>query len=99
MKALRLLLVILATACSCAEDTPPTSIILVSLDTLRADHLGLYGYERDTSPTLDSLADQAIVFDLTTALPSVLATHALSGSDHDLVVNRNRKFVIVRSAC
>lgn len=33
------------------------NVILVIIDTLRADHLGCYGYHRDTSPTLDSLAD------------------------------------------
>ena len=31
-------------------------IILISIDTLRADHLGSYGYSRDTSPRLDRLA-------------------------------------------
>jgi arylsulfatase A-like enzyme len=39
------------------------SFILVSLDTLRADHLGLYGYARDTSPELDRLAKESAVFD------------------------------------
>ncbi|MEM7305211.1 MAG: sulfatase-like hydrolase/transferase [Planctomycetota bacterium] len=41
----------------------PPSVILVSVDTLRADHLGLYGYGRDTSPYLDRLADECLVFD------------------------------------
>jgi len=31
-------------------------VVLVSIDTLRADHLGAYGYERDTSPFIDGLA-------------------------------------------
>jgi hypothetical protein len=44
-----------------AEERP--SIILVSLDTLRADHLGIYGYERDTSPELDRLGEESMVFD------------------------------------
>ncbi len=38
---------------------PPAStpnVLLVSIDTLRPDHLGSYGYGRDTSPTLDALA-------------------------------------------
>ena len=42
--------------------TPPKKIILISLDTLRADHLGCYGYPRNTSPTLDTLATQGILF-------------------------------------
>ena len=41
---------------------PPKKIILISLDTLRADHLGCYGYPRNTSPTLDTLAKQGILF-------------------------------------
>jgi arylsulfatase A-like enzyme len=39
------------------------SVILVSIDTLRADHLGLYGYARDTSPFLDRLGAQSLVFE------------------------------------
>jgi len=42
---------------------PPLNLILVSIDTLRADHLGVYGYARDTSPNLDRLARQSAVFD------------------------------------
>ncbi len=38
------------------------NVILISLDTLRADHLGAYGYPRNTSPNIDALADQSIVF-------------------------------------
>ncbi len=32
------------------------------MDTLRADHLGCYGYQRDTSPTLDQMARQGVLF-------------------------------------
>ena len=42
--------------------TPPKKIILISLDTLRADHLGCYGYLRNTSPALDTLAQEGILF-------------------------------------
>jgi arylsulfatase A-like enzyme len=45
----------------------PTSqrpnVILIVLDTLRADHLSCYGYERKTSPRIDALAQEAIKFD------------------------------------
>ena len=41
-----------------------TPVILISLDTLRPDHLGLYGYERrETSPFLDELGEECLVFD------------------------------------
>lgn len=39
------------------------NIVLVSLDTLRADHLGVYGYARPTSPAIDRLAAESHVFD------------------------------------
>lgn len=38
-------------------------IIILSIDALRADHLGVYGYARPTSPAIDTLARQALVFD------------------------------------
>ena len=38
-------------------------VILLSIDTLRQDHLGLYGYDRETSPHLDLLGDESLVFD------------------------------------
>jgi len=41
----------------------PSRIFLITIDTLRADHLGAYGYERDTSPFLDSLAQQGTLFE------------------------------------
>jgi arylsulfatase A-like enzyme len=57
-----LLIAALALACPSAEPEPPT-VILVVIDTLRRDHLGLYGYDRDTSPALDRLAREATVFE------------------------------------
>lgn len=39
-----------------------TNLILIVVDTLRADHLGAYGYARDTSPMLDQMAATGIRF-------------------------------------
>jgi arylsulfatase A-like enzyme len=41
----------------------PLNIILYVIDALRADHLGLYGYERNTSPNIDALAKESLVFE------------------------------------
>lgn len=41
----------------------PSSVILISLDTLRADRLGLYGSSNPTSPHLDALARDSVVFE------------------------------------
>ena len=38
-------------------------MILISCDTLRADHLGVYGYDRPTSPRLDAFARECVVFE------------------------------------
>jgi len=44
-----------------------TSVLLVTVDSLRADHVGCYGYERPTTPTLDDLAEGACVYGQTFA--------------------------------
>lgn len=68
---------LLSVACpgrrSSQQDAPPTrgpavpgnrlNVLLLTIDTLRADHLGLYGYRRNTSPRLDAFARRAAVFD------------------------------------
>jgi arylsulfatase A-like enzyme len=41
----------------------PTSLVLVSLDTVRADHMSVYGYGRQTTPRLESFAAGSLVFD------------------------------------
>lgn len=38
-------------------------IVLITIDTLRRDHLGVYGYELPTSPTIDALAARGAVFE------------------------------------
>jgi arylsulfatase A-like enzyme len=48
----------------CGAEAPgPRHLFLVTVDTLRADHLGLYGYPRATSEYLDELAAGGVVFD------------------------------------
>jgi hypothetical protein len=42
---------------------PPTSILLITLDTTRADHLSCYGYPRGTTPAIDRLARRGLLFE------------------------------------
>jgi len=42
---------------------PRPHVIVISVDTLRADHLSAYGYERPTSPHIDRLASQGVLFE------------------------------------
>jgi arylsulfatase A-like enzyme len=39
------------------------NVVLITIDTIRADHLGAYGYQRDTSPALDALAADGTLFE------------------------------------
>ena len=42
--------------------TTPSNLLLITVDTLRADRLGVYGYRLDTSPTIDALAARGVRF-------------------------------------
>jgi glucan phosphoethanolaminetransferase (alkaline phosphatase superfamily) len=59
---------------------PPANspnVLLIVLDTVRADHLSLYGYERSTTPVLERLAKRGIRFDQARATaPWTLPSHA-----------------------
>ena len=46
-----------------AESRDAPLVVVYLVDTLRADHLSLYGYERDTSPELERFAEDGVVFD------------------------------------
>jgi arylsulfatase A-like enzyme len=62
-----LLLLLLGGAAACNSDAdaplPVDTVVLVSIDSLRADHLGSYGYPYPTSPTIDRLAATGWAFD------------------------------------
>ncbi len=53
------------------------NLVLVTFDTTRADHVGCYGYFRDTTPTLDALAAESLVFERCySVIPNTTASHA-----------------------
>ena len=81
----RLPLALAMLAASCGGSEPEVGqipgqpdIILVTVDTLRADHLGCYGYFRETSSTLDALSEESLLFErciapMATTLPCHLS--------------------------
>jgi arylsulfatase A-like enzyme len=69
---------VLLPSCPGRFESAHEDIILIVVDTLRADHLGVYGYDRGTSPRLDRLARGATVFEAAWSaapwtLPSVMS--------------------------
>ncbi|HXJ96731.1 MAG TPA: sulfatase-like hydrolase/transferase [Terriglobia bacterium] len=55
---------------------PPASVILISVDTLRADHLSCYGYEALATPHIDSLAHGGTIFsEVSSQVPITLPSH------------------------
>ena len=48
---------------ACRAPSPPPNVLLVTIDTLRADHVGAYGYARATTPILDRFAEDATLFE------------------------------------
>lgn len=73
-----LFLSILSTTAACNWYSSPQkyNIIFISIDTLRADHLSCYGYFRETSPTIDKFAENALLYsNAFSASPSTLPSH------------------------
>lgn len=67
--------------CGPVSDAPPpsptTNVVLISIDTLRPDHLQCYGYGVPTSPHLQSFCEESVVFRQAIAqAPSTLHSHA-----------------------
>jgi arylsulfatase A-like enzyme len=62
-------------------DEPPPSIVLITIDTLRADHLSIYGYTERQTSNIDGLALEGVLFetaycDVTWTTPSMASTLA-----------------------
>lgn len=75
---------LVAAGCSGGRALPAQNLVVVSLDTLRADRLGLHGYARATSPQLERFAQRAFVFERAAA-PS----NATIASHHALFQSRS----------
>jgi len=58
---------VLATTVTGEDTSDRADIIVISVNSLRADHLSCYGYERNTTPNICSLADDGLLYQDTTA--------------------------------
>src|SRR5438874_4426464 len=72
--------VMLAAGCGAgtSRDSSPTrpNVLLVTIDTLRADHVGCYGYTKASTPTIDGLASRGVRFE------TAIAHAPLTGPSH-----------------
>lgn len=75
--------------CACGGEGQPRegagiNVLLITIDTIRADRLGCYGYVKGETPALDALAKRGVLFEQAfTAVPSTLPSHTsiLTGLD------------------
>jgi len=65
-------------------------LVLVTVDCLRADHVGFLGYRRPVTPTLDSLAAQSVVFEdaIVAGAPTYFSFPGIMASRHPLSLGR-----------
>src|SRR6266436_4147801 len=101
MKAILLLAAVatpaLGPARSATGKQPGTNVVVITIDTLRADHVGCYGYKQIRTPNIDALAADGARFERAyTAVPATLPSHTvmftgtypmLSGM-HDFAANK-----------
>ena len=94
-----LLCFVLALLPACGEAPSPAgkvNVLLVVADTLRADHLGCYGFDRPTTPRIDAFAREGVRFErFYTVVPSTLASFnslltSLHPKDHGAYRNGRR---------
>lgn len=79
---------------------PAKRVIFISLDTLRQDHLSVYGYPRPTSPRLEELAKEAAVFDTAMSqAPFTLPSHMSMMTGLAIGAHRVRTMDDKLSAC
>jgi arylsulfatase A-like enzyme len=69
----------------------PRSLVLITIDCLRADHVGFLGYSDPTTPFLDSLASESFVFEnaIASGVPTYYSLPALFASRYPLALGRD----------
>lgn len=68
---------LVALVCLASAQTPTPNVVLITIDTVRADRIGAYGYAKAATPTIDRLAREGVRFaDATTQAPLTGPAHA-----------------------
>lgn len=80
----------------CSDKASRQNVLFITVDTLRADHLGCYGYPRNTSPSIDAFAEKSVVFEnCISQSTSTMPSHAsmftsLHPPAHGVITNVSR---------
>ena len=105
VRSLTLIAAALMAACQSKQDTAkhmrPMNVVLVTVDTLRPDHLGCYGYRDIETPALDGLAKRGVLFENAVAqTPLTPPSHAsiFTGQNPDVHKVRNTGGFILSSS-
>ncbi len=85
------------TICRQRDSGQRPNVLLITVDTLRADYLGCYGHDRDTSPALDQLASESVLFERALSqgswtLPSYASVFSGLYPESHGVIHRNHRF-------
>ena len=73
-----LALVLVSSAWAQTKKPTPPNVVVITIDTLRADHLGCYGYKQIKTPIIDALAREGIRFERAfTPVPITLPSHTV----------------------
>ncbi len=72
-----------------ANETGPKNLVVIMVDALRQDHLGVYGYKRNTSPNIDRFAADSLIIDNAISqsgwtAPSIMALFSSNYPKNDL---------------
>ncbi|TDI40687.1 MAG: tetratricopeptide repeat protein [Acidobacteria bacterium] len=78
VRLLAALIIAAALLFSCGPPQPEIrNVLLISIDTLRADYLSSYGFSRETSPNIDAIAEEGVLFkNVVSPIPITLPAHS-----------------------
>lgn len=77
------------------------NVVLITIDCLRADHVGCLGYDRNTTPNIDQIAEEGVLFEqaiaqggrTATSFPSILTSTYPLMFGHHKKITRPRKTI------
>ncbi len=82
--ALLVLIILLFQELAFRANSKKLNLVIISIDTLRPDHMGVYGYKKNTTPNIDNLAKKATVFtNVTTVVPMTHPSFAALFTGYD----------------